>query len=101
MKVLLFVFSCLALSVSCQKKMEYYKSSDFKSVKKVDAHLHINTDDGRYLEFATLQNFSILSPNVDAGTPVEKQLSIAAVHRQNYPGNFAFLGTFTVDSRSL
>lgn len=98
MKVLLLVFSCLALSVSCQKKMEYYKSSDFKSVKKVDAHLHINTDDGRYLEFATLQNFSILSPNVDAGTPVEKQLSIAAVHRQNYPGNFAFLGTFTVDS---
>lgn len=97
-KVSFVFFSCLFLSISCQKPMEYYSNSDFESIKKIDAHLHINTDDARYLEFAAQQNFRILSPNVDAGVSIDEQLNIAAEHRKNHPGNFAFLGTFSVDS---
>ena len=71
-KVSFVFFSCLFLSISCQKPMEYYSNSDFESIKKIDAHLHINTDDARYLEFAAQQNFRILSPNVDAGVSIDE-----------------------------
>lgn len=98
LKISLAFLSGFVLSTSCQKPIEYYSNSDFESVKKIDAHLHINTDDARYLEFAARQNFRILSPNVDAGVPISEQLNIAAVHRKNHPESFAFLGTFSVDS---
>lgn len=99
--ILTTLFFCtvgMLLLNSCQKSVEYYSNSDFDSVKKIDVHLHINTDDARYLEFAAQHNFRILSPNVDAGVPIEKQLGIAAVHRKNHPDKFAFLGAFYVDS---
>lgn len=88
----------LILSSSCQKTMEYYSNNDFDSVKKIDVHLHIETPSPRYVEFAAMHNFRIISPNVDAGTPIEEQLGVASAHRRNYPDNFAFLGTFSVDS---
>lgn len=98
LKVLLIPFSLLVLSNSCQKKAAYYTNRDFESVKKIDAHLHINTPDSRYLDFAARQNFRIISPNVDAGTPIDEQLNIASALRKSNRDNFAFLGTFSVDS---
>lgn len=98
LKALVLAFSVFVLFNACQKKVEYYTTNDFESVKKTDAHLHINTPDSRYLDFAARQNFRIISPNVDAGTPIGEQMNIAAAHRKSHPENFAFLGTFSVDS---
>lgn len=77
---------------------EYYSSSDFESVPKIDAHFHYNTTDTRYLEFADSINMRFISPNVDAGRSIDEQLETASAIKKEYPDKFIFLGTFSVDN---
>lgn len=79
-------------------KKEFYTGNDYINVPKIDAHFHYNSPDIRYMEFAIAENFSIMSPNVDAGQPIDEQLEISTKLKQQFPGRFAFLGTFPVDS---
>lgn len=75
----------------------YYTEEDFGVVPKIDVHFHYNLDDPEILIWAESLNFKIVSPNVDAGTPVADQLAISRKLRQLYPTQFAFFGSFTVD----
>lgn len=77
---------------------EYYSVSDFRRVPKIDGHFHYNTPDVRYLKFADSLNFRIISPNVDTENPIDKQLEITSGIKQQFPGKFAFFGTFPVDN---
>ncbi len=89
----------LFLFMGCNNKPDgYYSASDFGKVAKIDAHFHYDTPDIRYLQFADSLNFSLISPNVDAGMPINKQLEITTAIKRQYPNKFAFLGTFSVDS---
>ena len=90
-----FIFQLLA--VSCSHSTHYYTVADFSRVKKVDIHFHYNTKDERFLKFADSLNFRLLSPNVDAGEPIEDQLEITAALKKHDPENLAFLGTFGLD----
>lgn len=76
----------------------FYTKDDFQKVKKTDIHFHYNTFNPRYLELAGSLNFMLVSPNVDAGMPIDEQLEIAAVLKREYPDKFAFFGTFSVDN---
>ena len=77
---------------------DFYTKDDFLRVKKTDIHFHYNISDERYLKFADSLNFTLVSPNVDAGMPIGKQLEIAAVLKQEHPDQFAFFGTFSVNN---
>lgn len=83
---------------ACYPKEAYYQSSDFAKTPKTDVHFHYNTTDLHSLKLATGLAMRIVSPNVDAGTSLEEQLAIAGNIRKAFPENFAFLGTFPVDS---
>ncbi len=58
--------------------------------------MYIFITDIRYLQFADSLNFRLISPNVDAGMPIDEQLEIAATIKQQYPDKFAFFGTFSI-----
>ena len=96
--IITLIISSLVLINRCQKKAEYYTYKDFEKVAKTDVHLHINTLDPRYIELATRYNFRVVSPNVDSRIPIEEQLKTASAIKKAWPGKFAFLGTFSVDS---
>ncbi|OFX36353.1 MAG: hypothetical protein A2W90_15020 [Bacteroidetes bacterium GWF2_42_66] len=83
--------------MSC-KQSPFYSASDFEKVQKIDVHFHYNTPDIRYLQFADSLNFRFVSPNVDAEMPIDEQLEIAASLKNQFPDQFTFLGTFSVDS---
>lgn len=83
---------------ACQRKSEFYTFSDYAKVPKTDVHLHINSLNPAYMELAISNNFRVVSPNVDSRLPVEEQLTTASEIKKMWPGKFAFLGTFSVDS---
>lgn len=90
--------SCTIIMISCQEKPDYYKASDFDKTPKTDIHLHINSLDPVYMELASRYNFRVVSPNVDSRISVDEQLNTASSIRKAWPDQFAFLGTFSVDS---
>ena len=57
-----------------QADSAYYTLDDFKSLDKIDAHFHINSDaDTVFINQAEEDNFRILNLNVykDGGKPIE------------------------------
>lgn len=98
------IFYALALmsffsSLSCSNKTsEYYTAADFTKVPKIDVHFHYDTPDFRYLQFADSLNFKLVSPNVDAGMPLDEQLQITASIKEKFPDKFAFFGTFPIEN---
>jgi len=93
---------CLAgvivFMTSCHDNTLYYTTDDFKSVDKIDAHFHYFSLDDRYMDYVASINFKLLSPNVDSGYPVDEQLKISEEIFQNHAGQYAFLGTFSVEN---
>ena len=93
---------CLAgiifLMTACDKNGQYYTVDDFENVPKIDAHFHYFTMDDRYMDYVTSINFKLLSPNVDSGYPVDEQLKISEEILRNHAGQYAFLGTFSVEN---
>ena len=86
------------LTVACGPKGEvYYTVSDFVKVPKIDVHFHYNTSDVSYVKFADSLNFRFVSPNVDAGESIERQLQVSKDLKQQFPDKYAFLGTISVD----
>lgn len=89
----------LVVVTACQNNSGYYSRQDFEKVPKTDVHFHYNSTDERYVKYAADSlNFKLVSPNVDSGTPVDSQLITASLVHRDFPGKFAFFGTFSVDS---
>lgn len=89
-----------ALMYSCRSQVHYYTAGDFEKVPKIDAHFHYLTTNGRFIEYATTQLFSLVSPNVDNEVPIDDQWAISRTILKNYPRGIAFLSTFVPDSFS-
>ena len=95
----LTVIPWLLLSPGCgHKPSGFYTAADFLKVSKIDVHFHYNTPDTRIMKFADSLNFRLVSPNVDAGVPIDSQLQAAVSIQKEFPGKLAFFGTFSVDS---
>jgi predicted TIM-barrel fold metal-dependent hydrolase len=78
----------------------YYDESDFKNVSKIDAHIHINSDDGTFEKVASEDNFILITLNVDHPGPpdITTQLGYAELSAKRFPGRVFFGATFLFDT---
>ncbi len=76
----------------------YYAARDFASVAKWDTHVHINTSDASFIEQAKVDNFSLITLNVDAPyfPSIDEQQAIAVAQVAAFPGRVAYAATISV-----
>jgi predicted TIM-barrel fold metal-dependent hydrolase len=77
----------------------YYTIDDFKSVEKIDAHVHIREDiDTVFIKQAEADNFLLLNINVytSSGQPIEEQQKFAVRQVQSFPDRIAWATTFSL-----
>ena len=94
----LFIAGFIVLLTSCQNNKPNYTIDDFAKVPKIDAHFHYFSLDDRYMDYVASINFKLLSPNVDSGYPVDKQLEISEEIHKKHADRYAFLGAFSVEN---
>ena len=95
----IMILLCIVLTAGCRETPEGYTMNDFSSVKKIDAHVHDNSDSSAFEMIAVANNFRILSINVDYPDfpSVEVQRAAARGHLARHPELFAFASTFRLD----
>ncbi len=102
--VLVFFQCCSQANNSKAEKQNsdstrYYTVDDFKSVEKIDAHVHIVTDaDTVFIKQAEEDNFRLLTINVykDSGTPIEEQQKFSIKTVEAFPGRISWATTFSL-----
>jgi predicted TIM-barrel fold metal-dependent hydrolase len=92
---------CLFISflvLGCQNR--FYSEEDFKTVLKIDSHIHINSNDGIFEDQAVADNFLLITLNVDHSDSanVRKQFDYALSTVQKHPGRVFFGPTFFFDT---
>ena len=82
-------------------KLKYYSLDDFYKKTKVDAHLHINTNDASFPEQANLDNFTLLSINTEVpGYPsIPEQQDFMQNQKKRFSGKVNYLTTFETQTR--
>ena len=78
----------------------YYTDADFVLVKKIDSHIHINSDDGVFEGQAESDNFVLITLNVDHSDSavIRSQYNYAVRSAEEYPGRVFFGPTFFFDT---
>lgn len=102
--ILLFFFTeCSKTKNSLSEKnnleQTYYTVDDFKSVEKIDAHVHINTDQPNLIQLAEEDNFRLLTINWDDANdppPMEVQQEFAIQQLKAFPDRIAYATTFSI-----
>jgi predicted TIM-barrel fold metal-dependent hydrolase len=104
----LFLFVFLFLNFTLAKNRRhaetnpghiYYTLDDFKSVKKFDAHVHVNTSQAALIKQAEEDNFRLLTINWDDANeppPMEVQQEFAIGQLKAHPGRIGFASTFSI-----
>ncbi|HMJ67422.1 MAG TPA: amidohydrolase family protein [Cyclobacteriaceae bacterium] len=93
LRTYLLPLACL-LSLACSN--EHYALEDFSSVRKVDTHIHLNSEDPALTDLAKEDNFLLLTINVDSGTPIDEQERIARILVARSPKQVQYLSTFNM-----
>ena len=78
---------------------QYYTPGDFKSVKKIDSHVHLTEDvDTAFLCQASVDNFRMLTINVydPPSMPIEQQQDFALKLIKRHPDRLAYATTFSL-----
>ena len=92
----------LALMQNCteNRNSDYYSLDDYATVEKYDSHVHINSFNPAFLEFAKENNFRLLSLNVAAPeyVPIEKQQDFATAHLKKYADRLAYTTSFHIEN---
>ena len=94
--ILFFFQNC---SETKKQEPEFYTADDYKTVKKIDAHVHILTADESFIRQSREEGFRLLDINVDAPSvrPFEEQREIAIQHLKNFKdSSIAYAATFSV-----
>ncbi len=78
----------------------FYSEDDFASVRKIDSHIHINSDKGHFEELAKADNFILVTLNVDHGDTanMNNQLRFAKLSAKKNPGWVFYGPTFYFDT---
>lgn len=78
--------------------LRFYSAGDFATVPKFDSHIHYNTADTPFINFAARENFRFLNIVDDRpfGITMQEQLGLAFRHQENFSGRMAFATTFPV-----
>ncbi|MCF6332320.1 MAG: amidohydrolase [Draconibacterium sp.] len=89
-------FSMLVILSSCTGK----KTLRFEDFPKIDAHVHINTDNVAVMETALALNFKFLTIAVGSGKQenIDKQLNFAKKMQDLYPNELAYTSTFSMEN---
>jgi predicted TIM-barrel fold metal-dependent hydrolase len=103
LSVLLFTCGCSSSGSSGttteNKDASYYTLDDFKSVEKIDMHVHIRKPiDTVFLKQAAEDNFRFLTINVytDNSSPVEEQQAFAVQMVTRFPDRLAWATAFSL-----
>ena len=83
------------------KDSDYYTVEDFKSLDKIDAHFHIQSDaDTVFIKQAEEDNFRVLNLNVykDNGKPIEEQQEFSIRMIKAFPDRVAWGTTFSLEN---
>lgn len=72
----------------------------YLKMPKIDAHVHINTLDSTFLEFAKSQNFRYitLTTGAESTANIRKELGMALYQLKKYPKTIAVATTFTMEN---
>ena len=81
---------------SSKQDAAFYTIADFKSVQKIDAHVHIRTLDTSFVHQAKKDNFRLLSIVVDEDPGIQVQQRDAIYQKKLFPGEVSFATTFSV-----
>lgn len=90
----------MAMAVNgCQDTRDYYDLNDFMSLDKVDAHVHINTDNPILITLGLENNMRLITINTDAWEDytVTDQEEAALGMIAGYPGQLAYVTSFSMD----
>lgn len=100
MKWTFSILSCAAIFFLSCSDQKYYHMEDFRTVRKVDTHVHPNTENTAFLEQAREDNFIILAVNVDAPhyPSLDEQLRLAIRQKQAGPDHVDFLATISLEN---
>src|SRR5687767_12204154 len=85
----------VVLFASCAR--EFYSTADFSTVRKIDTHVHLNSDDPALIQLAAADNFSLVTVNVDAGMPIERQEAFALKQISQAQDRVRYVTTFGLD----
>ena len=90
---------CVTLSACTTLEGQTYAASDFATVRKIDAHVHVNVADDAFLDQAAADNFEILSINVDypAFPSISDQAEVAHHFAERNLERFHYATTFSMD----
>ena len=92
--------ACVVAVISCNStagnKEEYYSADDFLSVKKIDVHAHVETDDPAMVEQAKKDNVLLVSVNVEVPDepPIDTQQYYVLRQREKFPDVIYYVTTF-------
>ena len=94
------LLSILAFSLLAACSNQYYGNADFQKVPKIDAHVHINSNDGDFEDQAAKDNFVLITLNVDHSdsAAVDQQLQDALLSSKKFPGKVFYGATFYFDT---
>lgn len=90
----------ITLSVITGCQSDYFTEKDYKSVLKIDSHVHLNSDKGFFEDEATKDNFLLLTLNVDHSDSlsVKQQLESSIKSIQKHRGRVFYGATFYFDT---
>lgn len=86
----------IIILVSCRN--DHYSMNDFDSVKKIDTHIHLNSENPALDELAKTDNFILLDVNVDVPDypDMKEQRRLGLLHATQHPDQVKFLAAFTM-----
>jgi hypothetical protein len=80
-----YFFFAVIILTDCQN--QYYTVEDFQGVKKIDSHVHLNSDKGFFEDQANKDNFLLITLGVDHSdsASVNQQLAWELNSIKKYP----------------
>jgi hypothetical protein len=76
------------------------KKDLYSDINKIDAHVHIRTEDPAIMEYATEQGFRYLTINTGSGSQehIDNQMRLAKAVDARYPDKIDYITTFSMES---
>lgn len=94
----LVLLTSAPLTACAAQDADTYSLADFATVRKFDAHVHVNVTDSAFMDQAVADNFEVLSINVDypAFPSIKDQADAAHHFIAQDPAHFHYATTFSM-----
>lgn len=95
---LLVLIAILGMSPGCasqERREDVYRIEDFLSVPKIDAHVHIRTNDSAFAVLCEANNFRALTLSTDEVPGIDVQNAFALQQLRILPGTVRYVTTFS------